>query len=123
MSGCLGVLRRGGGFEKKELKDTDEDYSREMAASVVRAVERICQSENLGPDSAKVKHILDKVVVAVADRHAPAQKCLGFLATGSMPNIKWCGRDRAHALRIATAGPLSAEPHFKESPKKIINIE
>jgi len=109
VSGCLGVLKRGGDFEKKELKDVDEDYSRAMATSVVRLIEKLCDG-----NAAKAKAICDKVVIAVTDGGAPAQKALKFLAAGSMPNLLWAGRDRAHAIRIATGGALTAEQHFKE---------
>ena len=51
--------------------------------------------------------------MAVADGAAAAQKCLKFLAAGRMPNLLWVGRDRAHAVRIATSGPLLREAHFK----------
>ena len=116
VSGCLGVLRRGGNFEQKELRDVDEDYSREMAASVVRAIERLC-----GGNGAAATGICEKVVIGVADGGAPAQKCLKFLATGAMKNMLWAGRDRAHALRIATAGALTAEDHFRAWWEDVFN--
>ena len=109
VSGCLGVLKRGGDFEKKVLEDVDEDYSRAMATSIVRLIEKLCDG-----DAAKTKAICDKVVIAVADGDAKTQKALKFLATTSMHNLRWAGRDRAHALRIATGGALTAEQHFKE---------
>jgi hypothetical protein len=63
----------------------------------------------------KVHHALvcDRVRIAVADGCVPAQECLMFLATGRMQNLLWCGRDRAHALRIPTSEPWLAEECFK----------
>ena len=114
VSGCLGVLRRGGNFEQKQLQDGDEDYSREMAASIIRCIERVlkCPDTNL-TSAQRVKDICSKVVIGVADGGPSVQKCLRFLAVGEMKNMLWVGRDRAHAVRIATSGPLLAEDRFR----------
>ena len=40
-SGCLGVLRRGGSPSSKTLADLDNDYSQDMAKSVVLAIQRL----------------------------------------------------------------------------------
>ena len=113
-TGCLAVLRRGGNFSEKSLADCDEDYSREMAQSIVRAIEQIAQCPRSGErDAALVDRICQRVRVGVSDGAAAAQKCLKFLASGSMPNMLWVGRDRAHTFRIATTGPMLREKTFK----------
>ena len=113
-SGCLAVLRRGGDFSTKTLSDTDEDYSKAMADSIVRAIERIMQCPRTGmADKSEVDAICKNIRMGVADGAASAQKCLKFLAVGPMPNLLHAGRDRAHALRIATSGPLLREDTFK----------
>ena len=107
------MLRRGGDFSKKHLEDADEDYSRDMAKSVIRAIERVVTSPHTGAvDRELVTHICSVVYIGVADGGAPAQKCLRFLAADHMPNMLWVARDRAHAARIATAGPLTCEKTF-----------
>ena len=121
-SGCLAVLRRGGAFSSKELAHADEDYSRDMSESVVRGFRRIAQCPRLCvADPAVVEAICKNVRIAVADGGSAAQKCLKFLAAHHMPNIRWCGRDRAHALRIATSGPLLQEKLFKDWWDDIFN--
>ena len=111
--GCLCVLRRGGDFSQKHLEDADEDYSRDMAKSVIRAIERVVTSPHTGAvDRELVTHICSVVYIWVADGGASAQKCLRFLAAEHMPNMLWVGRDRAHAARIATSGPLTCEKTF-----------
>ena len=113
-TGCLAILRHGGAFSEKELADCDEDYSEAMAHSIVRAIRRICTCARTDKvDEALVTQICHRVRMAVADGHVCAQKCLRFLATGPMPNLLWCGRDRAHAMRISTTGALLEEQTFK----------
>ena len=113
-TGRLAVLRRGGEFSKKTLSDVDEDYSRAMANSVVGGFRRIAESPSTNMvDAAVVDRMCAAVRIAVADGHSPAQKCIKFLATGPLPNLLWAGRDRAHAARISTSGPLLAEDTFK----------
>jgi hypothetical protein len=114
VTGCLAVMRRGGNFSNKALADVDEDYSEEMSKSVMRGIERIATCPlTKRVDTELVKHVCESVRMAVADGCASAQKCLRFLAVNHMPNLLWCGRDRAHALRIATSGPLLKETLFK----------
>ena len=113
-TGRLAVFRRGGGFSQKQLSDLDDDYSRAMADSVVRAFERIATSPSTGTiDTDLVNQMCATVRIAVADGAISAQKCIKFLATGPMRNLLRAGRDRAHAMRIATSGPLLAETTFK----------
>ena len=84
-----------------------------MAKSVIRAIERVVTSPHTGAvDRELVTHICSVVYIGVADGGASAQKCLRFLAAEHMPNMLWVGRDRAHAARIATAGPLTCEKTF-----------
>ncbi len=114
VSGCLGVMRRGGAFSEKQLEDMDDDYSRAMSKSVVRAIQRIATDPLLSTvDAVLVDLICKKVCIGVADGASSAQKCLRFLACGPMPNLLWCARDRAHAVRIATSTPLVNEITFK----------
>ena len=113
-TGRLAVLRRGGGFSKKTLYDVDEDYSRAMANSIVGGFRRIAESPSTNMvDAAVVDRMRKAVRIAVADGASSAQKCIKFLATGPLPNLLWAGRDRAHAARISTSGPLLAEDTFK----------
>ena len=112
-SGCLCVLRRGGRFSEKHLEDADEDYSRDMGNSIIRAIERVVTDPHTNSvDNELVDHICSVVYLGVADGAICAQKCLKFLAVGRMPNMLWVGRDRAHAARIATSGPLVKEATF-----------
>ncbi len=114
VSGCLAVLRRGGDFSHKELSHSDEDYSKEMANSIIRGIQSIAQCPRTGQvDNTLVTDICRRVRIAVADGCACAQKCCRYLAVNHMPNLLWCGRDRAHALRIATSQPLLKEDKFK----------
>ena len=113
-SGCLAVLRRGGDFSNKVLSQVDEDYSREMSESVLRGFRRVAQCpRRCVTDPTLVEDICKKVRIAIADGRSSVQKCLKFLAAHHMPHIRWCGRDRAHALCIATIGPLLQEKQFK----------
>jgi hypothetical protein len=114
-SGCLGVLRRGGvDFKDKALSDADGDHSRAMATSVVRCFQRLATNPINGEvDDRFVDDACKKVRIGLADGGASAQKCLRFLAANEMPNLLWCGRDRAHAVRISTSGPLLAEKTFR----------
>ena len=114
VTGCLGLLRRGGNFSSKRLSDTDEDYSRDMANSVLRAIERLAACPHTGAvDAELVKDICRKVFAGVSDGAPAAQKALKFM-TAFMPHMLWVGRDRAHAARIATSQPLVKEKLFKE---------
>jgi hypothetical protein len=98
--GCLGVLRRGGEFSTRGLEHCDDDYSRRMASSVVQCIREIATNRlTKTVDEDVVRAICRKVVCGVADGGSSAQKCLKFLATDYMPNLLWCGRDRAHAAR------------------------
>ena len=110
-SGCLGVLRRGGVASTKTLADTDDDYSKAMADSVVRAFRFVATDDGVC-DDAVVTRMLKCVRIGIADGAASAQKCLRFLASGAMPNMLVVGRDPAHALRIATRDPLLASEAF-----------
>ena len=114
VTGRLGLLRRGGNFSSKQLSDTDEDYSRDMATSVLRAIERLAACPRTGAvDAELVKDICRKVCAGVSDGAAAAQKALTFM-TAFLPHMLWVGRDRAHAARIATSQPLVKEKLFKE---------
>ena len=113
-SGCLGVLRRGGTAKTKTLEDCDDDYSKSMADSVVRAFERVATGIDGVVDENSVRWMLNSVRIGVADGAAPAQKCLRFLACGPMRNMLVIGRDLAHALRIATRDSLLAVKEFEE---------
>lgn len=113
-SGCLGVLRRGGAASTKKLEDSDEDYSKAMAESIVRAFRRIATNTDGVCDESVVIWMLNCVRIGVADGAASAQKCLRFLASGPMPNMLVIGRDLAHALRIATRDSLLAVQEFDE---------
>ena len=114
VTGCLGLLRRGGNFSSKQLSDIDEDYSRDMANSVLRAIERLAKCPRTGVvDAELVKDICRKVCAGVSDGAPSAQKALTFM-TAFMPRMLWVGRDRAHAARIATSQPLVKEKLFKE---------
>ena len=113
-TGRLGLLRRGGCFSSKELADADDDYSRDMANSIKRAIERLATCPRDGTvDADLVADICQKVYTSVADGASPAQKCLKFLTT-FMPHLLWAGRDRAHAARISTSQPLVKEKFFQE---------
>ena len=114
-TGCLAVLRRGGGFSEKHLEDADEDYSKAMADSIIRGIERLATCPRTHTvDAEFVDKVCAIVFIAVSDGAAAAQKCLKFLATGRMQHMYWVGRDRAHAARIATSGPLWKEQKFGE---------
>ena len=98
----------------QELADADDDYSRDMANSIKRAIERLATCPRDGTvDADLVADICQKVYTSVADGASPAQKCLKFLTT-FMPHLLWAGRDRAHAARISTSQPLVKEKFFQE---------
>jgi len=110
--GCAGVLRRGGAPEEKTLRDTDDDYSKEMAASVVRSLERLATSLLGGFDREFFHALLKKVRIGTADGGSSVQKCLRFLAAGQCPNMLLILRDPAHLIGHATKDPLLADARF-----------
>lgn len=112
IAGCLGVLRRGGVAASRTVGDLDDDHSQAMAESVVLALRRVAHVPGVGVDEAFFESVKLKVHIGLADGGAPVQKCLRFLATSSMPNMRLVSRDRAHAARISTQDPLLAEPTF-----------
>jgi hypothetical protein len=111
-SGCLGVLRKGGDASTKKLEDTDGDYSKLMADSVVRAFRRVATDMNGNCDETALTWMLNAVRIGVADGAASAQKSLRFLAAGPCPNMLAISRDIAHLVRIATRDPLLAVKDF-----------
>lgn len=114
-SGCLAVLRRGGAPSSRRIEDLDDDYSKAMADSVVRAMRRLTISPDTGMhDPDLVDALCRKVRVGVTDGATSAQKALRFLAVGPMPNMLCVARDNAHAVSIATKGALLADNTFKE---------
>ena len=112
-SGCLGVLRRGGAASAKTLENSDDDYSKAMADSIVLAFRRVATGTDGVCDEDAATWMMQNVRIGVADGHAAAQKCLRFLACGRMPNMLVIVRDFAHAVRIATRDPLLAVGEFE----------
>ena len=109
--GILGVLRRGG--KPKTIDDLTEDYSRQMAESVLTAIRRICTDIDGSVKEALEKEIHGKVRMGVADGGSSVQKCLQFLAAGAMPQMMVIVRDLAHKARSSTKDPLVSDPTFK----------
>ena len=112
VSGCLGVLRRGGVSSTKTVSDFDEDYSREIARSVIRCLERVGTVPGTGLDKRWLEAILQKVRIGLADGGSTVQKALRFLASGMTPRMLLTIRDRAHIARNSTRDPLMCQELF-----------
>ena len=66
-AGVLGVLRRGGSPSSKTFDDVSDDYSRQVASSVIRAVDTFCTDINGDTDGHASNAIKMKVRIGTAD--------------------------------------------------------
>ena len=110
--GILAVLRNGG-RKTVTLEQLDDDKSRDMALSVVGAIESFCTDAGV-LDEALQRHILQSVRTFTADGSKVAQKAARILRDEHCRNMVLILRDPAHAVRIACRDPLHAEARFKE---------
>ena len=92
-----------------------------MVESVQRMLTRYAYVPGVGVDEALLKAIFLKVHIGVADGGTCVQKCLRFLATGVMPNMRLIIRDRAHIIRNSTRDPLLADATFNEFWEDMFN--
>ena len=114
--GVLGVMRRGGAPSSKTFDEVSDDYSRQMASSIIRAVDALCTDINGVTDEHASNAIKKAVRIGTADGGAPAQKCLEFLAAGDTPNMLASVRDHAHKshkIRGSTRDALTSEQTFQ----------
>ena len=108
-AGVLGAMRRGGTPSSKTFDDVSDDYSRQMASSLMLAVDTVCTDINGAMDeheSNAIKHI---VRIGAADGGALVQKCLEFLVAGDTANMLATARDQAHKIRGSTRDALASE--------------
>ena len=96
------------------LQDVDEDYSRGMKDSIVRAVKQVCTPLGSGVNEELANKILRKVRTFTADGAASVQKCGKLLKGNECPNVALIMRDPAHAVKTATQDPIKHHDNFEE---------
>ena len=106
-------MRRGGSPTSKTFDDVSDDYSRQVASSVIRAVDTFCTDINGATDEHASNAIKKKVRIGTADGGSKEQKCLEFLAASKMPNMLASVRDHAHKIRGSTREALTSEQTFQ----------
>ena len=116
--GILGLLRREGVASTEEVEDFDDDKSRRMAESVLRAIEQLCTPAGGATDRDLYDHVLRSVRHYMSDGGSAVQRA-GAMLQDRMPNLVFIGRDPAHMLRIAFRDPLEAVPRFQQQWQRL----
>lgn len=119
-SGILAVLCQGGTARETSIEDFDEDYSQRMCDSILRAIDMMCTPHGGALDTELRDHIRTCIRHYVSDAGSSAKRC-GHMLSQVLPNLAWCSRDPAHAVRIAVRDPLHAVKRFKEQWESLFN--
>ena len=106
-------MRRGGSPSSKTFETVSDDYSRQVAVSVLRAVDTLCTDIDGDTDVHASNAIKMKVRIGTADGGSKEQKCLAFLAACGTPNMLAAVRDPAHQIRRSTQDALTSETTFQ----------
>ena len=110
--GVFGVLYRGGGGVTPAVETWDDDFCEREAESIMRVMREFCTSLTLGFDEGIFRHLTACVRIYVVDGCSAALKTGRVLKHKHLPNLAFCLRDPAHAIRIAARDPLHAEERF-----------
>ena len=106
-------MRRGGSPSSKTFDDVSDDYSRQVASSVIRAIDTVCTDINGATDEHASNAIKKKVRIGTAGGGSAEQKCLEFLATSDTPNMLATVRDPAHKIRGIARDALTPDQTFQ----------
>ena len=112
-TGILSCRRLGGCASWQAIEDFDQDKSRDMADSILRAIDAFCTVDG-ALDVSLRDHIVQNVRHFIADGGSSAQRAGRMLARGDFPNLVLVARDPAHTARITVRDPLRSAPRFAE---------
>ena len=118
--GILAVFRQGGTASTAEIEDFDDDYSQKMCDSVLLAIDQISTPRKSAMDVALRDHIRGSIRHYVSDAGPGSKRC-GHMLAHQLPNLIWCSRDPAHAVRIAARDPLHAVQRFNDQWESLFN--